>query len=148
MALLAHANLARARGPLDGPRMAAFVRAVGPVNALAERAAGFVWRFRDEDDPEVAARVFGAPDLVLNLSVWTSVDALRAFTYGGAHSGYLLRRAAWFAPTDHPPYVLWWVEDGHRPTPEEARDRLARLGAGGPSPQAFTFSDPYAPPTD
>jgi hypothetical protein len=39
---LVHANVARARAPLDSPRMAGFAAQVEEINALAHRAAGFV----------------------------------------------------------------------------------------------------------
>jgi hypothetical protein len=35
--------------------------------------------------------------------------------------------------------ALWWVEAGHLPTVDEAKDRLALLDRVGPSPAALTF---------
>ena len=34
-------------------------------------------------------------------------------------------------------FVMWWVEDGHRPTLEEALGRLEMLKANGNSKDAF-----------
>ena len=48
---------------------------------------------------------------------------------------------------ENPYSVLWWVEAGHRPSVEEAKDRLELLRTHGPTPQAFTFKTAYDPPT-
>ena len=42
--------------------------------------------------------------------------------------------------------VLWWIEAGHVPTVNEAKDRLERLQRDGPSPFAFTFLSPFPAP--
>ena len=42
--------------------------------------------------------------------------------------------------------ALWWIGAGHRPTIEEARQRLDLLGRKGPSPGAFTFKQRYPAP--
>src|SRR5262245_61478843 len=47
--LLAQANVARPRGPLDSPVMREFVVALDPVNRLAEHSPGFVWRLRSSE---------------------------------------------------------------------------------------------------
>ena len=41
---------------------------------------------------------------------------------------------------------MWWVPAGHRPTVEEALDRLEDLRTNGASARAFTFRSPQAPP--
>src|SRR6266508_3127049 len=56
------------------------------------------------------------------------------------------RRREWFAPHDSPHLVLWWVPAGHRPTFDEARDRLDLLAARGPGPEAFTLREAFPPP--
>lgn len=45
---LAQINLARMIAPLDDPRMTEFVAQLGPINALADRSPGFVWRLQSE----------------------------------------------------------------------------------------------------
>ncbi len=42
--------------------------------------------------------------------------------------------------------VMWWIAEGHRPTPAEAMARLAKLREHGAGPQAFTFKEFFAPP--
>ena len=143
---LAQVNVARALAPLDSPKLADFARALEPMNLLAERSPGFVWRLKDADmesAPEL--RVYPDGEILINLSVWRSVDALRAYTYHSGHAHYVKRRKEWFSAFGRPHYALWWVEEGHRPGPEEARARLDRLHDDGPSPHAFTFTHVFPP---
>ncbi|MGH2717876.1 MAG: DUF3291 domain-containing protein, partial [Actinomycetota bacterium] len=77
---LAQLNVARLRAPLDSPELVGFVDLLDPINALADAAPGFVWRHQGEHDHEVG--LLGDPDLLVNLSVWESLEALRDFTYG------------------------------------------------------------------
>jgi hypothetical protein len=140
---VAHLNVARLRHGWDDPRSAGFVDATGRVNALAERAAGFVWR---EADGAVEAALegpdapFGPGVNAASLSVWENAEALRRFTYESVHGAFFRRRAEWFAPLDGPTHVLWPVAEGHRPTVAEAAARLARLRAEGPTDAAFDFT--------
>ncbi|RCV57307.1 DUF3291 domain-containing protein [Marinitenerispora sediminis] len=144
---LAQLNIGRLRAPLDDPRMADFVRELAPVNALAESSPGFVWRLREEEtDDATGLRPFG-PDILVNMSVWESYDALWAFTYRtDGHLEVLRRRASWFVRDPAPTLVLWWVPAGTAPSLDEAVERLARLRADGPSPEAFDFRSPADPP--
>lgn len=83
---LAQLNVARLRAPLDSPELAPFVALLGPVNAVADAAPGFVWRHTGEGGHEVG--LLEDPLLLVNLSVWESLEASRTFTYGeaGAHA--------------------------------------------------------------
>jgi GNAT superfamily N-acetyltransferase len=83
--------------------------------------------------------------MIVNLSVWTSVESLRDFVYRSAHTPFLRRRAEWFEHLDAPAVALWWVPAGHRPDIAEARARLDFLALHGPSPYAFGLRAP-APP--
>lgn len=53
-----------------------------PINALADAAPGFFWRHTDATPHTVG--LLGDPCLLVNLSVWESIDAPREFTYGTA----------------------------------------------------------------
>ena len=134
---LAQVNVARLRQPIDHPATAAFVAGLEPVNALADGTTGFVWRLQTEDGDATALRVFPDPEIIVNLSVWTSVAALREFVYRSGHTPFLRRRAEWFERMDLPTVALWWVRAGHVPDVQEARSRLDFLAAHGPTPYAF-----------
>ena len=143
---LAQLNVARLRAPLDSPILANFVDALEPVNALADSAPGFVWRLQTEDGDATAIRAFDDDMLLVNMSVWESVDALADFVYRSDHRQVMIRRREWFERMEDSYLVLWWVEAGHRPSTEEAKQRLATLRHDGPTPAAFTFRSPYPPP--
>jgi hypothetical protein len=136
---LAQANVARPRAALDAPVMGEFVVALDAVNRIAEQSQGFVWRLRSSERHGATTLRDGPDQLMVNLSVWESYEALHAFVYRSAHGRYVRARARWFEPIRQPSTVLWWVEAGQRPTVEEALRRLRHLRAHGPSPQAFTL---------
>ncbi|QXJ19882.1 DUF3291 domain-containing protein [Actinomadura graeca] len=140
---LAQLNVGTLRFPLGDPRMADFVALLDPVNALADATPGFVWRLVEEGaDDATGLRPAGA-DVIVNLSVWESAEALWDFVYRSAHLDTMRRRREWFRRHVDAHAVLWWIPAGHVPTVEEALERLALLRGGGPSPRAFTFNSPY-----
>ena len=65
---LAQLNIARPSAPLKSPRIADFVNALDTINALAERAPGFVWRLK-ADDGNTSFRFRDDDMIVVNLSV-------------------------------------------------------------------------------
>ena len=96
--LLAQVNIGRMREPLDSPLLADFVAALEPVNAAADTAPGFIWRLQTEDGNATAVHAFewdqaGSAGVLVNMSVWQSVEALAAYVYSDAHR-QVLRRAA------------------------------------------------------
>lgn len=138
---LAQINVGRARAPLDDELMTEFVALNDEVNAIADRSPGFVWRLASA--PGSAAYVIADDLLLINLSVWQSVDSLRAFVYSGAHRTVLGRRREWFERFESAAYCLWWVGPDEVPTVEEGRRRLALYDRLGPSPAAFDFKNPF-----
>jgi hypothetical protein len=139
---LAQLNVARLLEPLESPRLADFVAALDEVNAVADAAPGFVWRLQSESGNATDVRPWGE-DVIVNMSVWASVQALRDYVYGPEHAAVLRRRREWFAVLDRPHVVLWWVPTGHVPDLTEAGDRLARLEHDGPGPEAVTLRAPF-----
>ena len=144
---LAQLNIARPRASLDAPVMSGFVNRLEEVNALADAAPGFVWRLVDEQGADATRlRPYG-PDVMVNLSVWESVEALYAYVYRTAHLDALRYRRDWFGHEDMAAYlVLWWVPARTVPTLAEARGRLDLLVRKGPTAEAFTFRSRFPPP--
>ena len=143
---LAHFNVARLRAPLTDPSMSEFVAGLDTINALADASAGFVWRLAEGPDGDATTVRPLDPDVIVTMSVWDSVESLRAFSYQSAHLDYLRRRRDWFRPHDFPAsLVLWWIPASRLPTVTEACERLA-LVAEGPSPEAFTFRQTFPAP--
>jgi len=79
------------------------------------------------------------------MSVWETVEHLRAYTYGTAHAELLRERRDWFEKFDRVFLALWWVPAGHIPSIEEAKERLASLEQHGPTSFAFTFKTSFPP---
>jgi hypothetical protein len=143
---LAQLNIALPREPLDAPLLAEFVAALDPVNAAADSAPGFAWRLQTEEGDATGIRAFGDDRLIVNMSVWESLEALRGFVYTNrAHLAVLRRRREWFARMEAH-MCLWWVPAGHEPSVAEAEERLDTLRALGPTPDAFTFRRSFPPP--
>lgn len=143
---LAQLNIARLLAPIDSPAIAEFVANITPINELAEQAEGFVWRLKDENDNATSINVFDDQLLIVNMSVWESVQALRDFAFKTAHADIMKRRAEWFEKHQSAYLVLWWVPAGHEPTTDEAKERLEHLRLHGDSPYAFTFRQLQDPP--
>ncbi|GIF63256.1 hypothetical protein Ais01nite_12910 [Asanoa ishikariensis] len=142
---LAELNIARLRSPIDSPALADFVALLPEVNGLAERTPGYVWRLRDDSGDATALRPFAA-DVIVNLTVWESVESLRAFLYRSAHLEPMRRRRDWFVPLGDHHLVLWWIPADTLPTIDEAGKRLDLLRRNGPSPEAFTLRDLHPAP--
>lgn len=143
---LAQVNIGRIRGPMDSEVMAEFAAALDPVNAVADAAPGFVWRLQDDDGNATSIHVFDDDRMLINMSVWTSLDALADFVFRTEHRDYLRRRREWFERIEQPFVALWWVPAGHVPTPTEAKERVDHLAEHGPTPHAFTFRQAFPPP--
>jgi hypothetical protein len=143
--VVAQVNIGRLVAPLDSPRLADFVAGLDPVNAVADSAPGFVWRMQTEDGNATAVRGFerdgdgAGGGILINMSVWESVEALAAYAYGAAHLAVLRRRREWFERMKDAYAALWWIPRGHIPTIHEAEDRVKHLRAHGPTPYAFTL---------
>ena len=145
---LAQINVANTRAPMDDPRMAGFVAQLDEINALADRAPGFVWRLQSDSGNATDIIVTEDPTFLINMSVWESVEALFDYVYKTVHTKVMADRRDWFRKHEGPYQVLWWVPAGHLPTPEEGLERLRHLAAHGPTPHAFTFKNHFPVPTD
>jgi hypothetical protein len=143
---LAQVNIGRLLAPIDDPLIADFVAQLDAVNALADASPGFIWRLKDESGNATAIPAFDDPRMIINMSVWESLEALRDYAYRSDHSKVLTRRREWFEKLDRPHFALWWIPAGTLPTVEEAKRRLEILAERGPTPDAFTFRDRFPAP--
>jgi hypothetical protein len=143
---IAQLNVSRAVAPLDSPPLADFVARLDEINALAESSPGFRWRLQGESGNATGLRVGDDPLLIVNLTVWATIDDLHAFTYRSDHKTVFARRLEWFERSAGPSTVLWWQPTGTVPELEGALRRLQLLSDAGPTPAAFTFKQRFAPP--
>jgi heme-degrading monooxygenase HmoA len=140
---LAQVNIARMLAPLEDNLMAGFVARLDEINALADAAPGFVWRLQTGEGNATYLRPYDDDRILFNLSVWDSLDALRAFVYRSNHAAVMRRRLQWFERPDQMHVALWWVPAGHIPGVEEAKAKLETLRAHGATVEAFTFQQPF-----
>lgn len=145
---LAEINVARLRYPLEDPRVVDFVDNLEAINALAERSEGFVWRLKDESGNATQIAAYDDPLVIVNMSVWGSVEALHAFAYRTVHRRFVQRRQEWFELFDGPYVALWWAEEGAFLDVAEGRRRLDHLQRVGPTAFAFTFRQLFDPAPD
>lgn len=136
---LAQLNIALAKYALDAPEIKDFVDNLDLVNGIAESSEGFVWRLKDESGDATNIKAFDDPNMIVNMSVWDSVDSLKNFMFRTHHRDFMRRKNEWFHRLAEDAYVLWWVEDDHIPSLDEAIERLDHLRDVGDTPYAFTF---------
>jgi hypothetical protein len=142
---VAQINIGRIKALLDDPVMAGFVARLDDLNALADKSPGFVWRLQTAEGNATYFRPFADERILLNMSVWETIEALRTYVYRTAHAEPLRQRQEWFERFAGTYVTLWWVPIGHVPSIEEAKQRLAYLDMHGPTPYAFTFNTAFPP---
>lgn len=143
---LAQINIARLVAPIDDPQIKDFSQAIAAINLLAESSDGFIWRLKDETGNATAIQAFSDPQMIVNMSVWESLEALQHYAYQSGHAQYVRRRREWFEPMSAPHLAMWWVPVGHTPTLEEAKQRLAHIEQHGETAFAFTFKNLFPAP--
>ena len=143
---LAQLNIARFRLPQEHPDNKDFIDNLDRVNAIAEIQEGFIWRFTGEGNDAIDVRAFDDPHVASNMSLWSDLKSLGAFVYRNKeHREIMRRKNEWFDKIDFH-LVLWWVQEGHIPTLEEAKEKLELLIKNGPTEKAFTFKEPFPSP--
>ncbi|SHG80397.1 protein of unknown function [Cognatiyoonia sediminum] len=137
---LAELNIGRLIAPTDDPRVAEFMNNLDRVNGLGKRMPGFVWMMEGSGEPGTGntdVKIDGDPQFVSNLTVWKNLESLETFVYNTLHSKFMDRKAEWFEVLGKQHFVMWRVEEGHRPSLEEALQKLAYRETHGDSDVAF-----------
>ena len=142
---IAQVNIGRIKAPLEGPVMSGFVSRLDEINALADNSPGFVWRLQSSAGNATYLRPYDDDRILINMSVWETVDSLRHYVYRTAHAKLLSHRQEWFEKFASAYAALWWVPAGHIPSVDEAKKRLAHLDSHGPTQFAFTFKTVFQP---
>lgn len=109
---IAQVNIGRIVAELTDPVMAGFVNRLDEINALADASPGFVWRLIVNDGNATYLRPFEDQWMLLNMSVWETVEQLRHYVYQTAHVELLRQRHAWFEKLAGVYTALWWVPVG------------------------------------
>lgn len=142
---LAQINIGRLLAPIDDPLIADFAAQLDEINALAESSPGFIWRLTGDGNDATSLHPFSDNLVIVNMSVWESIDALKNFAFKSAHAVVMRRRTDWFEKFPTAYLALWWIEAGHVPTVDEAKARLRSLDEHGDSAYAFTFRKLFDP---
>ena len=110
---LAQINIGRILGEtIDDPVMSKFVAQLDEVNALAEGSPGFVWRLKDEGNNATSFNPYNDNRIIVNMSVWETLEHLTKFVYQGRHAEVLRSRRDWFANFGKPFTTMWYVPAG------------------------------------
>ncbi len=146
---LAQINIARMKGTnIDDPMMKEFVDNLEPINSLAEKSEGFVWRLKDDSNNATHLNPYDNEQIIVNYSIWKDVKSLENFVFRTMHAEFLRRRKEWFQKLEQPSTAMWWVPKGTVPTLAEAVDKLDQLQKNGASERIFDFKNKYSPPID
>ncbi len=142
---LAQVNVAKMLAPTDDPVMAEFMENLEPINALADAAPRFVRRLQTEDGDATRLQVFDDTLIIVNISVWTSAQALKGYVYKSRYVDFVRRRKAWFERFIGMHYALWWVPVEHIPDVLGAKGRLEHRELYGDTERAFSFQNIFEP---
>ncbi len=142
---LAQINIGRILAPMGSAVMKEFEDNLDHINALAEKSPGFVWRLKDENNNATSIKAFDDNYILINMSVWESVDALFNFVYRSQHTDFLKRRPEWFSRLEEMHMALWYIEKSAYPDIPQAVDRLEHIRAHGETPYAFSFRKRFSP---
>ena len=125
----------------------------GRLTAPSAGARALSWRLSGSEVTHEALDAFNADfpgfrrdRLFYNMSVWESVDDLRAYTFGSAHAEMLNDRYQWIDHIEGASVALWWIPAGHRPTVAESAERLRSVRNAGPTADAFTLRKSFPRP--
>ena len=143
MCHLAQLNIAKLLHPIDHPEISGFVNNLEQINQLAENSPGFVWRLQSDAGNATDIDAFGNPLIIINMSVWKSLEDLKNFVFDSHHMNIMQKRRHWFEKSKSPHIVLWYIPKDHIPTIEEAKKKLEYLTIHGESKDAFSFRKTY-----
>lgn len=131
---------------IDDPIMREFVDNLDRVNTLAESSPGFIWRLKDDNNDATSFNPYNDEQVIINVSVWDSVENLENFVFKTFHTDFLKRRKEWFRRYGEAHTALWWIPEGQYPSVQEAVDKLKELQDKGASPEVFDFRKTYPKP--
>ncbi|MEO0800382.1 MAG: DUF3291 domain-containing protein [Pseudomonadota bacterium] len=138
---LAQLNIGRMVAPKGDPAVAEFFDNLERVNAAADSMPGFVWRLQDDGGDATEFRFGDDPDMLVNLSVWETSEALATYVFKTVHARFYRKRDRWFVPLADPHFCMWWVPVGHRPDLAEAHAMLTDYKTHGASERVFGWSN-------
>ena len=150
----------RPLGPLreDVPERIFFLEQVLPIFQKGDEDDGMFWH--QHGIRQADGSYLSLPDLltletdggesnphVMTMAGWRDVAAMHQFSHRmPLHVEGMKRLRHWVDRSEGPTMVMWWAPRGQRVELEDAWQRLQRLRADGPSPEAFTLQQRFDPP--
>lgn len=138
---LAQVNVAKMLAPMHDPMMQDFVNNEARINAIAYQHEGFIWQLEEKD---LAIDVFKDKSLIINISVWKSIETLFDYTYRSGHAEIFKRKKEWFSKMKLMHMAFWYIPEGYKPTLQDAKNRLDYLNKYGDTPYAFGFKSKFS----
>jgi len=146
---IAEINIARMKGVnINDPIMNEFVENLDRVNNLAENSEGFVWRLKDDNNDATSFNPYNDEQVIVNMSVWETIESLETFVYKTFHTDFLKRRKEWFHSYGKVYTAMWWIPKGEFPTIQEGVDKLDSLQKNGASEAVFDFRNTFSKPNE
>jgi len=108
---LAQVNIAKMLAPLDSQVMAESVTNLDRINAVAESSAGFVRRLKDDGNNTTSIKVYNEDFLIVNMSVWKSVESLFQYVYQSNHVEIFKKRNEWFEKMKGMHMAFWYIPE-------------------------------------
>jgi hypothetical protein len=144
---IAEINIAKMKGVnINDPIMKEFVDNLAIVNNIAEGSPGFVWRLKDDNNNATNINPYDDEQIIINVSVWESIETLESFMYKTFHSEFLKRRKEWFNNFGKVYTAMWWIPIDYIPTLQEAVDNLVYLESNGATEKVFDFRSKFPQP--
>jgi hypothetical protein len=144
---IAEINIAKIKGvDINDPVMKEFVDNLDGVNAISESSPGFVWRLKDESNNATNINPYNDEQIIINISVWESIETLENFMYRTFHSNFLKRRKEWFQTFGKVSTAMWWIPKEQFPTIGESVEKLDYLQKNGSTELAFDFRNKFPAP--
>jgi hypothetical protein len=138
---LVQLNIGKFKYPTTDPRMAGFMDNLDRVNAVADRAEGFIWRLVSDGSNNATDLRYGDDDYAVNMSIWTDAKSLENYVFKTVHVQIYKARGDWFEKLGKPHMVFWWVPEGTIPTLKEAVDKLEYYQKHGATEAAFGWTE-------
>jgi hypothetical protein len=146
---IAEINIAKMKGvDINDPIMKEFVDNLNNVNEIAEKSVGFVWRLKDENNNATSINPYNDEQIIINVSVWNSIETLENFMYRTFHSDFLKRRKEWFQSFGTAHTAMWWIPEGQTPNLQEAVEKLDYLQMNGASAFSFDLRNKFPAPSE
>lgn len=158
--MLVHLNVVRPIGAFTAahPNAVFFFEQLPKVFARAKADGDMFWHAHGARSPDgrylemadiLAQNTANTEDNlhIMTMAGWRDVQAMHRFTYREPlHRDGMKALRDWVDRSQGPTMVMWWAKRGERIGLDTAWDKIQRLRADGPGPEAFTLQNRFDAP--